>query len=84
MNYIHFRTLECATYMLQNKSTIRKTAKHFNLAKSTLHSDIHKYLPLIDNKLYKKICALLNKNNSEKHIRGGNSTKLRYIKLKNK
>ncbi len=80
MNYIHFRTLECATYMLQNKSTIRKTAKHFNLAKSTLHADIHRHLPLIDAKLYKKICALLDKNNFEKHIRGGQSTKQKYAK----
>ena len=84
MNYIHFRTLECATYMLQNKTTIRKTANHFNLAKSTLHSDIHKYLPYIDAKLYKKICVLLDKNNAEKHIRGGLKTKERYEKIKQK
>lgn len=84
MNYIHFRTLECASFMLQNKCTIRKTASHFNLAKSTLHSDIHKHLPNIDMKLYKKICALLEKNNCEKHIRGGNSTKEKYLNNKKK
>ena len=84
MNYIHFRTLECATYMLQNKTTIRKTANKFNLSKSTLHSDIHKYLPNIDIKLYKKICALLNQNNLEKHIRGGLKTKEKYEKFKQK
>ena len=82
MNYIQARTIECATYMLQNQLTVRKTAKHFNLAKSTLHSDIHKHLPLLQPELYKQITTLMNLNYNQKHIRGGQSTKLKYSKNK--
>ena len=80
MNYIQARTLECASYMLEHKCTIRQTAKHFNLAKSTVHSNIHMHLPLIDKNLYNKLSLLLNENYKEKHIRGGASTKLKYAK----
>ena len=82
MNYIQARTIECANYMLQNQLTVRKTAKHFNLAKSTLHSDIHKHLPLVHPELYKQITNLMTLNYNQKHIRGGQSTKLKYSKNK--
>ena len=82
MNYIQARTLQCANYMLQNNSTVRKTAQKYNLAKSTLHSDIHKYLPYIDADIYKRVCKLLEINYKEKHIRGGQSTKQKYLNKK--
>ena len=78
MNYINERTKKCALYLILNKSTIRETAKKFNISKSTLHSDIHTRLIYIDKILYKNVVSILNNNYKEKHIRGGESTKRKY------
>lgn len=83
MNYIENRTLTCAKYLVLNNSTVRKTAAKFNLSKSTLHHDLHKYLANIDANLYFKVLELLYKNFKEKHIRGGESTKKKYKKTGN-
>ena len=80
MNYIEKRTIECAKYLVLNNSTIRQTAKKFNLSKSTLHQNLHKHLKPNNAKLYYSVIEILNKNFSEKHIRGGESTKNRYKK----
>jgi putative DeoR family transcriptional regulator (stage III sporulation protein D) len=65
-------------YIVENKTTIRKTAKHFNCGKSTVHKDITKKLKWIDYELYKQVREVLNLNLSERHIRGGESTKLKF------
>lgn len=77
------RVLNFATYILQNNATIRQTAKVFNYSKSTVHNDIHKKLKKINYPLFEKIQKILDKNFLEKHIRGGQSTKQKYLKIKN-
>lgn len=71
-----------AKYLIKNNSTIRATAKHFGLPKSTLHKDIHTYLPKLNKRLYIKVQQLFDKNFSIKHIRGGESTKKYYLAKK--
>lgn len=75
---------EIAVYFLDKKSTVRKTAKYFNLSKSSVHNYLHKKLPLFSLSLYQKVQAILDKNNQEKHLRGGQATKHKYEKLKSK
>ena len=70
--------IDLAEYFLDNKSTVRKTAKHFNISKSGVHNYLHKKLKTIDYNLFKKVQKLLDKNNSEKHIRGGESTRKKF------
>jgi putative DeoR family transcriptional regulator (stage III sporulation protein D) len=53
------------------------------MSKSTVHIDLSQRLKKIDKKLYEKIKKILEINFSEKHIRGGNSTKNKYL-LKSK
>ena len=77
------RAINFATYILDNNATIRQTAKAFNYSKSTVHNDIHKKLKKIDYLMFEKIQKILDKNFLEKHIRGGQSTKQKYLKLKN-
>jgi len=36
-DYIEERTIEVANYIIENKSTVRAAAKHFNISKSTIH-----------------------------------------------
>ena len=69
-----------AQYILDNNSTIRKTAKYFNISKSTVHNDVSKKLRICNYSLYKKVKKILIINFNEKHIRGGNSTRLKYKK----
>ncbi len=76
------RTLMLANYILENKSTIRATAKYFKMAKSTVHFDLNKRLKKIDVNLYKKVKQLLIFNFNEKHIRGGTATKNMYKQKK--
>lgn len=71
-----------ANYIIDNKSTIRKTAKIFNIPKSTLHYNVTKKLINLNYVLYSKLHKFLQSNFNEKHIRGGMATKNKYKKLK--
>lgn len=76
------RVLECAHFFINNNSTVRDTSKHFSVGKSQIHLDLTTKLPQYDKDLYYKVKQLLNKNKSERHIRGGLATKNKYKKLK--
>ena len=74
------RAEEFARYILDNDSTIRKTAMYFHISKSTVHNDVSKKLKSENYLLYLEVKKVLTKNFNEKHIRGGYSTKLKYQK----
>lgn len=69
-----------AIYLINNKSTIRKTANYFGVSKSLVHNDVSKKLPLLNKTLYKKLKVILNINFNEKHIRGGMATREKFKK----
>ena len=37
-DYIEERAIELAEYIIENKATVRSTAKRFNVSKSTVHT----------------------------------------------
>ena len=74
------RAEKFARYIVDNNSTIRKTAKFFKISKSTVHNDLSKKLKYEDYNLYLEVKKILFKNFSEKHIRGGESTRRKYKK----
>lgn len=78
-DYIAKRTLDVANYMLETKSTVRGAALKFGVSKSTVHKDISERLKMISPILYSKAKKLLETNKSERHIRGGNATKRKYM-----
>ena len=80
--YIEKRTLLVANHILDTHETIRKTAEIFNLSKSTVHYDLSKRLRKIDIRLYSEVKKILENNFQEKHIRGGESTRRKYINEK--
>jgi len=80
--YIEERAVEFANYIIENKTTIRDTAKKFNISKSTVHKDIVERLPRISTSLAKAVRVILEANKSERHIRGGLATKEKYIRQK--
>ena len=78
MKELDLRTLQIAQYLVLNRSTIRKAATAFGLAKSTVHHDLNHRLPYIDDELFFKVRQILNINFKEKNIRGGEATKNMY------
>lgn len=44
-----------------------------------VHKDVTERLKYIDKALYKEVRAVLNRNLSERHIRGGIATKNKYL-----
>lgn len=82
-DYIEERVLELAEYILESKSTVRATAKKYNVSKSTVHKDITERLCEINPSLAKDVHEVLYLNKSERHIRGGLATRQKYLKLAN-
>lgn len=76
------RVLLEAEYIIKYGATVRKTASVFGVGKSTVHKDVTKHLPQISKYFYEKVRAVLDQNFQERHIRGGNATKLKYIHIK--
>lgn len=81
-SYIEERTVIVAKYILEKNTTVRQTAKTFGVSKSTIHKDITERLEEINPSLALEVKRVLEKNKSERHIRGGMATKLKYEKQK--
>ena len=77
-DYIEERVLEVANYIISSKATIRKTAKVFGVSKSTIHKDMTERLPKINPQIANEAKIIMDYNKSERHIRGGKATKLKY------
>ncbi len=78
------RTLTEAEYILSTKATVRDAAKEFDVSKSTVHKDVSERLKYIDVTLYARVKKVLDFNLAERHLRGGNATKEKYLKLHGK
>ena len=78
-NYIEERTIELANYIIENKATVRATAKQFGISKSTVHKDVTDRLYYINRGLYEKVQPILAENKACRHLRGGMATKEKYL-----
>ena len=81
-NEIIKRVLDEANYILETKKTIREIAFENHISKSTVHKDLHERLKNIDQKLYVKVNKILQEHIDIRHIRGGESTRQKYLKRK--
>ena len=79
-SHIEERAIVVAKYILEKNTTVRQTAKTFGVSKSTIHKDVTERLEEINPALAKEVKTVLEKNKSERHIRGGMATKLKYEK----
>ena len=77
-NYISDRVIREAEYIIETNSTVRAAALNFDISKSTVHKDVTERLEEIDKQLFKEVRKVLNKNLSERHLRGGEATKNKY------
>jgi putative DeoR family transcriptional regulator (stage III sporulation protein D) len=76
------RCVELANYLIENKATVRAVANRFGISKSTVHKDITQSLKIVNKRLYEEAKSVLEQNKKERHIRGGEATKNKYMKLK--
>lgn len=79
-DYLTDRIIEESYYIAKTGATVRKTADVFHVSKSTVHKDVTERLIFIDKMLYGRVQKVLKINFSERHIRGGEATKQKYLK----
>lgn len=76
------RVLSVAKHVAETGETVRAAAKKFGISKSTVHKDLTERLKQLDPFLFSEVSKVLATNRAERHIRGGNATKLKYQKTK--
>lgn len=69
-------------YIVENGATVRETATRFQISKSTVHKDVRTVLHTVNRSLWEEVAAVLEKNKSERHLRGGAATKQKYKEKK--
>ena len=79
-DYIEERAKKCAEYIVATGCTVRACSAHFGISKSTVHKDVTERLKYIDAYLYEYVRKVLDLNLSERHIRGGLATQMKYKK----
>ncbi len=80
MDDVNNRAIRIANLMLEGKKTVREVAKLIGFSKSTVHHDITTKLIDLDYELYLSVRDLLDYNKKIRHIRGGEATRLKYLK----
>lgn len=76
---IYMRSLKEADYIINTKETIRNIAKIFGVSKSTVHKDLNDRLKIYNYEKYLEVKKILNYHTMIRHIRGGESTKNKYL-----
>ncbi|MGE5416741.1 MAG: sporulation transcriptional regulator SpoIIID [Acidobacteriota bacterium] len=78
-NYIRKRAVKVGKYIIRTSATVRQTADIFGISKSTVHKDISERLPKINKDLADEVKKVMDKNKAERHLRGGEATRQKYI-----
>ena len=81
-DYIRERAISEANYIVDKQTTIRATARAYNVSKSTVHKDVSERLKRISLPLYTEVKKVLEKNKDERALRGGAATKKKYLDMK--
>ena len=83
MNFIiNQRAVALGKFILKTRQTVRQVAGVYGISKSTVHFDVSNRLKKINFNLYIKVKKILEKNFKEKHLRGGEATRKKYLKNK--
>lgn len=77
------RVVNEANYMIETGKTVREIASIYKVSKSTVHKDLHERLKNIDKELFHKVDGILKYHTDIRHIRGGESTKKKYLNITN-
>ena len=77
------RCIMLGEYIAEKKATVRQTAEVFGISKSTVHIDVTKRLGAVSPALAAEVEEVLKENKAQRHLRGGEATKKKYLLLKN-
>ena len=61
------RAIILARYISETKGTVRETAKHFGISKSTVHKDVSERLKNISPSLHAEVKSILEYNKAERY-----------------
>ena len=78
-DYIEERVMDTAAYILKTGATVRLCARHFGISKTTVHKDMRERLPQLSPALAESVDAVLLVNKADRHIRGGDATRRKYL-----
>ena len=78
-DYIRKRVVDISRYIVNTRATVRQAAVVFGVSKSTVHKDVTERLPRINRELTGEVRRILEYNKSERHIRGGEATRRKYL-----
>ncbi len=71
--------MEVSRYISRTKATVRDTARVFGVSKSTVHKDVTERLPKLNRDLATRVKKVLDTNKAERHLRGGEATRRKYL-----
>ena len=72
------RAVILGRYIADTGATVRQCASKFHISKSTVHTDVTKRLGGIDRNLQARVRRVLDKNKTERHLRGGEATRRKF------
>lgn len=73
------RVINEGKYILETEKTVREMALVFGISKSTIHKDLRERLLEIDKDMYEKVSSVLQYHTDIRHIRGGESTRRKFL-----
>ena len=76
------RAEEIGKYVSETGATVRAAAAKFGVSKSTVHKDLTVKLKMQNKPLFEQVSAVLRLNKEERHMRGGDATRLKYLAVK--
>ena len=66
-------------YLVEHRATVRAAAAHYSISKSTVHKDVTERLKKVNPGLFALVKDVLDENKSERHLRGGEATRMKYL-----
>jgi len=79
---VRLRVMRAAEHILETGATVRACAAKFGVSKTTIHKDVRSRLPELDADLGRHVDAILRKNLQERHLRGGEATRQKFLQLR--
>ena len=82
MDPVEARACTLGSYIAEQGATVRQTAQKFGISKSTVHKDVTDRLRRQNPALWRQVREILERNKSERHLRGGEATRRKYQNTK--
>lgn len=79
---VQLRVMQAAEHILETGATVRACAGKFGVSKTTIHKDMRQRLPRLDRELSGRVDGVLKKNLQERHLRGGDATRRKFLRMK--